>query len=94
MVGRSDPARRYSNVLDESRITVNSQVVAKTVAIFSPERLTRECPSGARYSLASLYLRKSNKSVSEGRGLQFNPGHWLKNKAPQGALLFLSNNIM
>ncbi len=44
MVGRIDPARRYSNVLDESRITVNSLVVAKTVAkAASPERLTREC---------------------------------------------------
>ena len=51
------PARLCSNARDESRITVNSQVVAKTVAKeISPERLTREHLRGARYSLASLYL--------------------------------------
>ena len=37
MVGRNDPARLCSNTQDESRITVNSQVVAKTVAkLFRP----------------------------------------------------------
>lgn len=51
MVSRQTLARRTGNSADAARITVNSQSVAKTVALErGPERLTRVATSHERYA--------------------------------------------